>query len=124
MSFLRVLSPLPHNTQLQLAQQANTPNFTHMLNEVSRHVAFVVRACLDRGIDAVEPTQAAEDAWVADVMSFAPFRRQFDQECTPGYYNNEGHPDGRNREWFLGYPAGAMAFFQHLDRWRSSGDWA
>ena len=29
---------------------------------------------------------------------------------------------GGTGEWFLGYPAGAMAFFQYLDRWRSNGD--
>jgi cyclohexanone monooxygenase len=105
------------------AQQANTPNFTHMLNEVSRHVAFVVRACLDRGIDAVEPSQAAEEAWVADVMSFAPFRRQFDQECTPGYYNNEGMPgDLQVRNGFYG--GGSLPFIKLLNEWRARGDLA
>ena len=105
------------------AQQANTPNFTHMLNEVSRHVAFVVRACLDRRIDAVEPSQAAEEAWVADVMSFAPFRRQFDQECTPGYYNNEGMPgDLQVRNGFYG--GGSLPFIKLLNEWRARGDLA
>ena len=105
------------------AQQANTPNFTHMLNEVSRHVAFVVRACLDRGIAAVEPSQAAEEAWVADVMSFAPFRRQFDQECTPGYYNNEGMPgDLQVRNGFYG--GGSLPFIKLLNEWRARGDLA
>jgi cyclohexanone monooxygenase len=105
------------------AQQANTPNFTHMLNEVSRHVAFVVRACLDRGIGAVEPSQAAEEAWVAEVMSFAPLRRQFDQECTPGYYNNEGQPgDLQVRNGFYG--GGSLPFIKLLGEWRARGDLA
>jgi cyclohexanone monooxygenase len=42
-------------------------------------------------------------------------------DCTPGYYNNEGHPDQRRMEFFVGYPAGATAYFKYLDEWRSSG---
>lgn len=105
------------------AQQANTPNFTHMLNEASRHVAFLVRACLDRGLETVEPTAEAEAAWVADVMSFAPMRRQFDQECTPGYYNNEGMPsDLQVLNGFYG--GGSLPFIKLLQDWRSRGDLA
>jgi len=42
-------------------------------------------------------------------------------DCTPGYYNNEGKPMGKGAELFRGYPAGAMAFFQFIDGWRSNG---
>ena len=43
-------------------------------------------------------------------------------DCTPGYYNNEGK--GAGIDWFLGYPGGAMAYFQYLDQWRTKGDFA
>ena len=43
-------------------------------------------------------------------------------DCTPGYYNNEGQPGGAGAELFVGYPAGAMAYFQYIDQWRSSGE--
>jgi cyclohexanone monooxygenase len=43
-------------------------------------------------------------------------------DCTPGYYNNEGHPDEKTAQFMRGYPAGAMAFFQYIDQWRSSGE--
>lgn len=103
------------------AQQANTPNFTHMLNEVSRHVAWIVKTCLERRIATVEPTEAAEAAWVDEVMSFAPLRRSFDQECTPGYYNNEGMPDAvSTRNGF--YLGGSLKFIDLLNHWRASGD--
>jgi cyclohexanone monooxygenase len=42
-------------------------------------------------------------------------------DCTPGYYNNEGQPDSRSG-LFVGYPAGAMAFFRYIDEWRSNGE--
>jgi len=43
-------------------------------------------------------------------------------DCTPGYYNNEGR--GAGVDWFLGYPGGAMPYFQYLDHWRKKGDFA
>ena len=43
-------------------------------------------------------------------------------DCTPGYYNNEGQPAGDAAKYNVGYPAGATAYFQYLDRWRTSGD--
>jgi cyclohexanone monooxygenase len=105
------------------AQQANTPNFTHMLNEVSRHVAHLVRHCLDRQVATVEPSAEAEQAWVDNVMSFANARRAFDEECTPGYYNNEGMPsDLQVRNGFYG--GGSLAFIRLLNEWRARGDFA
>ena len=48
---------------------------------------------------------------------------KFYSECTPGYYNNEGRaPTAAQRYNFLGFPGGPLAFFQYIDRWRTSGD--
>lgn len=102
------------------AQSANTPNFTHMLNEASKHVAYIVKHCDERQVRSIEPTQEAEDAWVAEVMSFAGARRSFEQECTPGYYNNEGAPSdltARNNY----YGGGPVVFIQLLNDWRAQG---
>ena len=103
------------------AQTANTPNFTHMLNISSRHVAHIVRHCADRKLASVEPSVEAEQEWVADVLSFAGMRRAFDEECTPGYYNNEGMPsDQTARAGFYG--GGPILFTQKIDAWRAAGD--
>ena len=111
----------PNMFVLGNAQSANTPNFTHMLNEASKHVAYIVKHCDERRILSVEPSQAAEDAWVAEVMAFAGMRRAFDQECTPGYYNNEGMPsDLTVRNSFYG--GGPVVFIQLLKDWRAAGD--
>ena len=45
---------------------------------------------------------------------------QFLEECTPGYYNNEGKPSpqaARNGP----YGAGSPAFFEMLSKWRAEG---
>jgi hypothetical protein len=41
-------------------------------------------------------------------------------QCTPGYYNNEGKGWG-NEVTAGGYPAGPLAFFHYLEKWRSEG---
>ena len=100
------------------AQQANTPNFTHMLNIVSRHVSYIVKSCLDRQIATIEPSETAERAWVEEVMTYAPLRQKFSEECTPGYYNNEGMPSpltARN-SFYIG---GSIKFIKILDDWRA-----
>ncbi|MGH7018321.1 MAG: flavin-containing monooxygenase [Brevundimonas sp.] len=110
----------PNMFVLGNAQSANTPNFTHMLNEASKHVAHIVKHCDDNGIQSLEPSQEAEEAWVAEVLAFAGFRRAFDQECTPGYYNNEGMPsDTAVRNSFYG--GGPILFLQRLTEWREAG---
>ncbi len=103
------------------AQTANTPNFTHMLNESSRHLAWTIKTCLERQISAVEPSQDAERAWVDHILTFRNERRKFDRECTPGYYNNEGQPsDKAVLDSF--YPAGPLVFVPLLEAWRDKGD--
>ena len=58
---------------------------------------------------------------MAEVMAFAGMRRAFDQECTPGYYNNEGMPsDLTVRNSFYG--GGPVVFIQLLKDWRAAGD--
>jgi cyclohexanone monooxygenase len=46
-------------------------------------------------------------------------------DCTPGYYNNEGGPIGRKERLNMaGYPGGPVAYFQYIDGWRRSGEFA
>jgi len=114
----------PNAFLVQLAQGANLiSNVPHNFVESGRTIAMLVAHALQHGHREIEVTQEAEDAWMELLLTAPAGGVIGSADCTPGYYNNEGHPDGRNREWFLGYPAGAMAFFQHLDRWRSAGDW-
>ena len=50
------------------------------------------------------------------------FNQKFlEQECTPGYYNNEGQPGGGNSLIGSAYGGGPEAFFQILRDWRADG---
>jgi cyclohexanone monooxygenase len=47
-------------------------------------------------------------------------RQKFQEECTPGYYNNEGQPSAlAARNGFYG--KGSIAFVQLIEAWRAAG---
>ena len=101
-------------------QSGFTANFPHMMNEQSKHLAYIVREAMDRQARRVEATPQAEDKWVETIMSVAIMRQKFLEECTPGYYNNEGQPSvlaARNGS----YGAGPIAFVKVLEDWRAEG---
>jgi cyclohexanone monooxygenase len=103
-------------------QQAGfTVNFPHLLDEESRHVAWIVEHALRTGARTVEVSEAAEAEWVRTIVALAGFGRQFLEECTPGYYNNEGKLSERAAQNGF-YGAGSVAFFQLLRDWRAAGD--
>ena len=102
-------------------QSGFTANFPHMLNEQSKHVAYVISTATERQAKIVETSQEAEDAWVDTIVDSALQRQRFQEECTPGYYNNEGKPSplaARNGS----YGAGSIAFIQMLKEWREAGE--
>ncbi len=105
------------------AQGANlVSNVTHNLVEAGTTIATVIAHTMALGVDEVEVTETAEAAWV-DMIEGSPSPFVGNLDCTPGYYNNEGRPAGRRELLNLsGYPAGPVAYFDHIDRWRSSGD--
>jgi cyclohexanone monooxygenase len=112
----------PNAFLVQPTQGANLiSNVPHNLTEAGQTIAMIVRHALDGGHREVEVTKEAEDAWVELLLSGPELGIIGSPDCTPGYYNNEGQPGG-NRQFFVGYPMGAMAYFQYLDAWRSKGD--
>jgi len=102
------------------SQSGFTANFPHMLNEQSKHLSYIIKECADRQVRVVEAAQDAEDAWVQTIISSAIMRQRFQEECTPGYYNNEGKSSAlAARNGFYGL--GPIAFVKLLEDWRSDG---
>jgi cyclohexanone monooxygenase len=102
------------------SQSGFTANFPHMLDAQSKHIAYVIKQCGDRQVREIEPSKEAENAWVQTIMATAIMRQRFAEECTPGYYNNEGQPSplaARNGP----YGAGAIAFIKLIEEWRAEG---
>ncbi len=69
-----------------------------------------------------EASEEAEADWVATIRRLARLGRRFFQECTPGYYNNEGKPKESGGFITDNYGGGAEEFFGILKEWRSKGD--
>jgi cyclohexanone monooxygenase len=95
-------------------------NVPHNLTEAGKTIAMILRQALDTGSTEVEVTRESEDAWLELIHSGAGTFLGT-TECTPGYYNAEGQPTIAGRDFLLGFPLGAMAYFQYLDGWRSTG---
>jgi cyclohexanone monooxygenase len=102
------------------SQSGFTANFPHMLNAQSQHMAYVIKHAADHQVRTIEAGDEAEKAWIQTIIDVAMMRQQFLEECTPGYYNNEGKPSVaavRNGP----YGAGSIAFIKLLEDWRAEG---
>ena len=102
------------------SQSGFTVNYPHMLNEQGKHIAYIVAHAQENGVTLVETSPEAEAAWVETIVASALQRAKFAEECTPGYYNNEGQPSAlaaRNGS----YGKGSIAFIQLLEDWRAEG---
>ena len=117
----------PNLFLLQLGHGANVvANVPHNYVELSRTVAATVSHAVERGARALDATLEAETRWMEliSTASMGGFGAAVGSaECTPGYYNNEGHPEsgGFAGNITKGHPGGPIAFFQHLRDWAAAG---
>ena len=102
-------------------QSAHTINFTHSLDELSRHMAYIMREVAAVGGTRVEATAEAEQGWVDTIIELSAFNRDFLESCTPGYYNGEGRMNAEAARRGAGYGLGPDAFFKVLETWRDAG---
>jgi cyclohexanone monooxygenase len=98
-----------------------SPSVPDMYDAQTNHAAYIIRETLARGAAAVEVTEAAQDSWVRTLRENAFSNKAFWEECTPGYYNNEGGPEMRSHIGEV-YSAGFSAFTNLLAEWRNSGE--
>ncbi|MBO0855782.1 MAG: NAD(P)/FAD-dependent oxidoreductase [Nocardia sp.] len=93
---------------------------TLMFEQQADHIAYIVKQAQARGVTYAEPTAEAQAEWVATVRANSVDNTTFVTECTPGYYNAEGEPNGRG---FLGDPfwGGFYELSDLLQAWRDTG---
>ncbi len=113
----------PNMFVLGHAQGGFTVNYPHLLEEASGHLCHVLRHLIDHGLSTVEATSDAEENWLVQLGESARDIRTFQEQCTPGYYNNEGQP-GTAGFLSSSYGTGPMPFFQLLADWRDAGTFA
>jgi cyclohexanone monooxygenase len=101
-------------------QAGFTANYPHLLNEQAKHLAYIIRRGIDAGAASIEVSPEAEQAWVEECIEKARQTGDFLENCTPGYYNNEGRPGERSAQDGF-YGGGSPSFFAILDAWRAQG---
>jgi cyclohexanone monooxygenase len=111
----------PNCFMMSIAQSGFTVNFPHMINEQAKHIAYIVERALGKGIQALEVSEEAEAEWVEAILQLSGRTVEFGENCTPGYYNNEGNPGriGRQSGFYFGGPT---EFIEILEKWRADGD--
>ena len=74
----------------------------------------------EKGVAKIEATQEAENKWVQTIIEKARITADFQEKCTPGYYNNEGKINQKPQNNMYG--GGPIEFFALMKKWRSKGN--
>ncbi len=111
----------PNQFYMGYIQGGLNANTTEQFSGQGRHIAYVISEALKRDLKAVEPTLDAQESYVKHFEDVEVDTTQFQRECTPSYFTNEGQVKA---PWalFRGYGPGWDAFEQLLADWREKGD--
>lgn len=124
-----MVNNFPNYFQMSIIGNGLGANFLHANGEQGRHIAEIIRRCVDQGVRTIEPTSEAEDDWRAildlsqsatggDIM--AEIRRRALAACTPGQYNNEGDAEDKKGVFANVYGGGSLGYIGILEAWRST----
>jgi cation diffusion facilitator CzcD-associated flavoprotein CzcO len=105
-------------------QAVVTVNYTQLAINGAEFVAGAVTRLRERGVEAFDVAQEAEDAWVQHVVDTYVDGSAVMSACTPSRINNEGDPGGinpRNTNWGRGY-GDYFAYRDTLEGWVEAGD--
>jgi cyclohexanone monooxygenase len=102
-----------------VAQGTAASNFTHTLEMQADHAAEIIGKVLQTGVRTWEITESAEKRWAKVLEKKQIDRTQFYEDCTPGYFNNEG--DFEKRQTFVGgtYGGGPFEYNEVIKAWRA-----
>ncbi len=101
------------------AQSGFTATYTYALDEQSEHLAHILHSAKAQGATRIEASAAAERKWVQTIIDKARLTADFQQKCTPGYYNNEGKVNTQPQN--NTYGGGPIEFFDLMAKWRAKG---
>jgi cyclohexanone monooxygenase len=110
------------NCFLMSNQQAGfTANYPHLLDEQAKHLSYIIKTLGEQGLSRVEVSEEAEAGWIAQCIEKARNAGDFLENCTPGYYNNEGKTGELSAQNGF-YGGGSIEFFKILEGWREKGE--
>jgi len=104
-------------------QAVVTVNYTHVAVEGAEHIARVVEALDEAGVEWFDVTPEAEQAWIQGVVDTYIDASRVMSACTPSRINNEGNPEAmlpRNGNFGGGF-GDFFGYRELLANWRSTG---
>ena len=104
-----------------LAQASQSANYPQVTAFQTKHAARLVAKCLRENIRTMEVTVEAEGRWLGEMKAKAADQSQFEIECTPGYYNNEGNTRDSPSLFGAMYGGGPIEYVELLDKWYETG---
>ena len=94
---------------------------TYYLDEQAEHIAAVLGEAAARGATVVEPSPEAEADWVATIRAKDNSIHEFQRDCTPGFYNEEGNVGTVISRVDEMYGPGPIPFYTLIRAWRADG---
>lgn len=100
------------------AQASAGINYPNIAAPQADYVAATIHAGLKAGYKVMEVSADAEARWGQTMIDKYVDRSNFEIECTPGYYNNEGNVEGSSTLWSSLYGGGPIEYTQLCEQWR------
>ena len=116
-------SGFPNLFIISNSQAGFTTNFPHAMDETSQHIGYILNECRKDNLASIDVEKEAEDKWVEEIIGVSRFASDFQESCTPGYYNNEGKPNPKSVQNGP-YGKGSRPYFRITAAWREEGNMA
>ena len=116
-------SGFPNLFIISNSQAGFTTNFPHAMDETSQHIGYILNECRKDNLASIDVEKEAEDKWVEEIIGVSRFASEFQESCTPGYYNNEGKPNPKSVQNGP-YGKGSRPYFRITAAWREEGNMA
>jgi cyclohexanone monooxygenase len=104
------------------SQASSTINLPHLLGEQAHHVGTILVRALAERVETFEVSESAERQWAQIMEDKKVDRTDFERECTPGYFNNEGDTD-KPTLYGSTYGGGPLEYIQVIEQWRERDGW-
>ena len=102
-----------------IGQTGFSSTYTYALDEQAIQLSYLLSRAREMGAKTIEPTQEAVDEWVQTIIEKARVSKEFQENCTPGYYNLEGAVNQLPQN--NTYGGGPIEFFDLMEEWRREG---
>jgi cation diffusion facilitator CzcD-associated flavoprotein CzcO len=111
----------PNQFYIGYIQGGLNASVTEQFGQQGHHIAHIISDVLKRGATVVEPTLEAQDEYVQHFQEMEVDLTEFQRQCPPSYFNNEGETKPK---WglFRIYGPGWDAFQKMVQAWRDKGD--